>query len=68
MSEPNAPTPQTTPERCPDCGAIGMDNCERVTCSWDQWDDGSRVTAKQRADGWAFAERMNAWLAKRELS
>jgi hypothetical protein len=56
--------PQTTP-RCPECGAIGMDNCERVTCRWDQWNDGTRVTAKQRADGFAFAEKMNAWLEAR---
>lgn len=50
-------------DRCPDCGAVGMDNCERVTCRWDQWNDGTRVTAKQRADGEAFADRINAALA-----
>lgn len=55
----------TSAARCPDCGAIGMDYCERVKCSWDQWNDGTRVTAKQRADGAAFAEAMNAWLAAR---
>ena len=53
------------PRRCPECGAIGMDNCERVTCSWDQYDDGTRVTAKQRADGAAFADAVNTWLARR---
>lgn len=52
-----------TTARCPDCGAIGMDDCERVRCTWDQWDDGTRVTAKQRADGAAFADRINAHLA-----
>ena len=52
-------------DRCPVCGSIGMDNCERVMCSWDRWDDGTRVTAKQREDGAAFAHRVNAWLAKR---
>ena len=49
-------------ERCPKCGMVGMDNCERVSCEWDQWDDGTRVTAKQRAEGAAFADRVNAWL------
>lgn len=51
------------PAHCPDCGAVGMDNCERARCTWDQWDDGTRVTAKQRADGAAFADKMNAYLA-----
>ncbi len=51
--------------RCPICGAVGMDDCERVTCRWDQWNDGTRVTAKQRSDGAEFAERVNAWLARR---
>lgn len=55
--------PQTT-ARCPDCGAIGMDDCERARCTWDQWDDGTRVTAKQRADGAAFSIKLNALLAK----
>lgn len=51
--------------RCPDCGAIGMDNCERAKCDWDQWDDGTRVTDKQRADGADFAKAMNALIAPR---
>jgi hypothetical protein len=55
-------------QRCPDCGAIGMDNCERVTCRWDQWDDGTRVTKKQRADGKAFADAVNAYLAERSVT
>lgn len=51
------------PAKCPDCGSVGMDDCERALCSWDQWDDGTRVTAKQRADGAAFSDRLNALLA-----
>jgi hypothetical protein len=53
---------------CPDCGAVGMDNCERVTCRWDQWDDGTRVTEKQRSDGAKFADAVNAYLAKRSVT
>jgi hypothetical protein len=55
---------QTT-ARCPDCGRVGFDDCERASCRWDQWNDGTRVTAKQRADGFVFAEKMNAYLEKR---
>lgn len=50
-------------DRCPDCGAVGMDNCERISCKWDQWDDGTKVTAKQRTDGAAFADGLNARIA-----
>jgi hypothetical protein len=57
--------PEAQFDRCPECGAIGMDDCERVTCRWDQWNDGTRVTAKQRADGAAFADSLNRWLAAR---
>ncbi len=61
---------QTTisPARCPDCGSIGKDDCERVTCRWDQWHDGTRVTQKQRDDGRRFADAMNVLLAKRQPS
>lgn len=52
--------------RCPVCGSVGMDECERASCTWDQWQDGSRVTAKQRADGRAFAEEINALIAERD--
>ena len=58
-------TRSKTAARYPECSAIGMDNCERVTCCWDQWDDRTRVTAKQRADGRAFAEKFNAFLESR---
>jgi hypothetical protein len=51
--------------RCPRCGAIGMDDCENATCDWDQWNDGTRVTAKQRSDGDAFADAINRHLAAR---
>lgn len=53
-------------EKCPACGYVGMDNCERADCSWDQWDDGTKVTAKQRADGAAFAHAINEQIAKRD--
>ena len=51
-------------ERCPECGAVGFDDCERVSCTWDQWDDGTKVTAKQREDGAKFADAINAQLAE----
>jgi hypothetical protein len=50
---------------CPDCGSIGMDNCERAACQWDQWDDGTRVTAKQRSAGAAFADKINTYIVAR---
>lgn len=63
---PADPAHSTRPARCPICGRIGMDDCERDDCTWQQWSDGAPVTAKQRADGAAWAEAMNAYLAKRE--
>lgn len=54
-----------TAARCPDCGAVGMDYCERASCAWDQWGDGTRVTMQQQADGAAFGDKMNAFLAER---
>lgn len=55
-----------TPARCPKCGRIGMDDCELSSCTWEQWSDGTPVTPEQKAAGAAWADGMNAWLAKRE--
>ncbi len=57
---------RTAPARCPKCNRVGMDECQHADCTWDQWDDGSPVTEKQKADGAAFAARVNAWLAERD--
>lgn len=55
---------RTADERCPQCGAIGLDYCGRATCAWD--DPLDSATDQQRADGAAFADRMNAWIAERD--
>lgn len=49
-------------DRCPECDRAGFDDCERLTCKWDRWNDGTRVTARQRADGAAFASKINDYL------
>ena len=59
-------TEQQTAPRCLRCGQVGMDDCEVASCTWEQWSDGTPVTAKQQADGAAFADRVNDWLARRE--
>jgi hypothetical protein len=58
---------RTSPARCPICGRIGMDDCERDDCTWQQWCDGTPVTAKQRADGAAWAEAMKPILPSGRL-